>query len=338
MAGGPGPRPPLKGNCRVKHSQAPRYLAIMSDEFARAVMIGLSDRPLWLPCSYLYDARGSELFEAITGTPEYYLTRTEAAILAASAAAIADLTGPLTLVELSAGSSAKTVTLLDAYARRGEPVRYVPVDVSATALEAGRRTVAAAHPGIMTSPVNRPNDAVFPLLAGMSPVMVVFLGSSLGNFNQTEAAAFWNALSLHLAPGDFVLLGVDLVKEPSILDAAYNDAAGYSADFTRNIFARMNRELGSDLDLSTIAHEAMYNADWQRVEIFARFGTTQTIRLAPIGTSVTIETGQRIMTEISRKYVVRNLRAYLACFGFTLLESFTDRRGWFAELLLQRNT
>ncbi len=328
----------MKGNSRVKQTQAPRYLAVMHDHFARAVVIGLSDRPRWLPCRYLYDARGSELFEAITGTPEYYLTRTEAAILSESAAAIADLTGPLTLVELSAGSSAKTMKLLEAYASHGEPVRYMPVDVSATALESGRRLISAAHPGITSSPINRSNDAAFPLLRGMSPVMVIFLGSSLGNFNQTETAAFWDALSGSLAPGDFVLLGVDLVKEPAIIDAAYNDAAGYSAEFTRNIFGRMNRELGADLDLSAVGHEARYVRDWQRVEIFARFDRTQTIRLAPIGQSITVEAGERIMTEISRKYVVRNLEAYLACFGFTLRETFTDARSWFAELLLQRNT
>ncbi|MGH7582916.1 MAG: L-histidine N(alpha)-methyltransferase [Gemmatimonadales bacterium] len=307
-------------------------------EFATAVMVGLSDRPRWLPCRYLYDARGSELFDAITSTPEYYPTRTEASILAESAAAIAEITGSVTLVELGAGSSAKTGRLLDAYARGGRPVRYLPVDVSATALEAGTRMIAARHPGVTIAPINGTYDVAFALLPDAAPVMLVFLGSTVGNFNQTEAATFWARVSAHLSPGDFVLLGVDLVKDPAIINAAYNDAAGHSAAFTRNIFARMNRELGSSLDLAAIEHEAAYNAAWQRVEIFARFTTAQSIRLAPLGRSVAIGVGERIMTEISRKYVIGNLEAYLQCFGLTLRRCFADPQGWFAELLLQRDS
>jgi L-histidine Nalpha-methyltransferase len=305
-------------------------------EFATAVMIGLSDRPRWLPCRYLYDERGSVLFESITRTPEYYPTRTESGILAASAAEIAERTGRATLVELGAGTSAKTGHLLDAFLRRHGAVTYVPVDVSDTALEAGAAMIAGAHPGVVVSPLHRTYDGAFPLLPDMAPVLLIFLGSTVGNFNQTEAATFWTSVSRHLPPGSHVLLGVDLVKEPAIIDAAYNDAAGYSAAFTRNIFARMNRELGAGLDLDAIEHEAAYRADWQRVEIFARFTTAQTLHLAPIGASVEIAAGERIMTEISRKYVLRNLEAYLGCFGLVVRRAFTDPRGWFAELLLER--
>jgi len=305
-------------------------------DFATAVMIGLSDRPRWLPCRFLYDARGSELFEAITTTQEYYPTRTETAILAASAPAIAVETGPVTLLELGAGTSSKTGHLLSAYAAAGAPVRYFPVDVSAAALEAGRRALEAEHPGVEVVPVNRTYDAAFPMLRGLSPVMLVFLGSTVGNFNQTEAALFWATVSRHLAPGDYMLLGADLVKDVAVINAAYNDAAGYSAAFTRNIFARMNRELGSSVDLATIEHEAVYNPTWQRVEIFARFTAPQIIRLAPLGGEVRIDAGERIMTEISRKYILENLEAYLRCFGLRVRRVFTDPRRWFAELLLQR--
>jgi L-histidine Nalpha-methyltransferase len=305
-------------------------------DFARAVMIGLSDRPRWLPCRFLYDTRGTELFEAITTTPEYYLTRTEAGILAASSEAIAAATGPVALVELGAGMSSKTGHLLAAYRTADRPVRYYPIDVSAAALQVGRNAIRQTHPGVDVTPVHSTYDAAFPMLRELSPVMLIFLGSSIGNFNQTEARSFWRTVARHLAPGDFVLLGVDLVKDEATINAAYNDEAGHSAAFTRNLFARMNRELGADLDLHAVTHEAAYNADWQRVEIFARFTTAQTLTLEPLDRRIHIDAGERIMTEISRKYLIENLGAYLECFGFRVERIFTDSRHWFADLLLRR--
>ena len=307
-------------------------------EFARAVMIGLSDHPRWLPVRYLYDERGSLLFEAITATPEYYPTRTEAGILAASAAEISQLTGPVTLIELGSGSSAKTGHLLDAYTNGKREVRYVPVDVSTSALREGAAALVTANPLVRVTPVHGTYDRAFPMLRDLSPAMLVFLGSTIGNLNQTEAALFWTDVARHLAPGDFVLLGVDLVKEPRLINAAYNDASGHSAEFTRNIFHRMNRELGAGLDLGQIDHLATYNAEWQRVEIYARFRTAQAVRLEPLGTSVRVGAGERIMTEISRKFVLDELEQYLTAFGFKLRSVFTDERRWCAVLLLQNAT
>ncbi|MGH7593244.1 MAG: L-histidine N(alpha)-methyltransferase [Gemmatimonadales bacterium] len=306
-------------------------------EFATAVLVGLSDHPRWLPCRFLYDERGSQLFEAICETPEYYPTRTESGILAAAAEQIRALTGPVTLIELGSGSSTKTGHLLAAYADGTRPVRYVPVDVSASALRAGSAALSLANPSARITGIHGTYDAAFPLLRELSPAMLVFLGSTIGNFNQTEAALFWANVTHHMAPGDFVLLGVDLVKDPHVIDAAYNDAAGHSAEFTRNIFHRMNHELGAALDLGRIDHLARYNAEWQRVEIFARFTSDQVVHLDPLGTSVPIRAGERIMTEISRKYVLDELQQYLAAFGFVLRQVFTDERRWFAELLLQRS-
>lgn len=305
-------------------------------EFATAVMIGLSDHPRWLPCRFLYDERGSRLFESICETPEYYLTRTESGILAASAASISDLTGPVSVVELGSGSSAKTGHLLAAYASGTRPVRYVPVDVSESALRAGAATLSAANPPVRITAIHGTYDAAFPLLGELSPAMLVFLGSTVGNLNQTEATLFWSNVATHLAPGDFVLLGVDLVKDPRLIDAAYNDAAGHSAAFTRNIFHRMNRELGAGLDLGQIDHFANYNAEWQRVEIIARFTAEQVVHLEPLGKSVLVRAGERVMTEISRKFVLDELEQYLAAFGFELRRVFTDERRWFAVLLLQK--
>ena len=305
-------------------------------EFARAVLIGLSDHPRWLPCRYLYDATGSELFDAISRSPEYYLTRTESAILRDAAAELRELTGPVTLVELGSGSSTKTGHLIAAYGQGDERVRYVPVDVSEAALRAGAELLLAAHPRVRIAGVHGRYERVFPMLRELSPVMLVFLGSTLGNLNQTEATEFWSDLARHLPPQDHMLLGVDLVKDPAIIAAAYNDAGGHSAEFTRNIFHRMNRELDAGLDVHRIDHVAVYQEAWQRVEIFARFTADQTVRLAPLATEVTVRAGDRVMTEISRKFVLGELERYLLAFGFRVRRTFTDSRRWFAVLLLQR--
>jgi L-histidine Nalpha-methyltransferase len=310
-------------------------LGAAAHEFATAVMIGLSDHPRWLPCRFLYDERGSRLFDAICETPEYYLTRTESAILAASAGHIRDLTGPVTLIELGSGSAAKTGHLLAAYSDAARSMRYVPVDVSESALRAGTTAMSRAHPAVRITGIHGTYDAAFPLLRELSPAMLVFLGSTIGNFNQAEAALFWTNVAAHLAPGDFALLGMDLVKDPALIAAAYNDAAGHSAEFTRNIFHRMNRELGAGLDLGQIDHVASYNQEWQRVEIFARFTGEQTVHLRPLGRDVRVRAGERVMTEISRKFVLDELEQYLAGFGFELRRVFTDDRRWFAVLLLQ---
>lgn len=305
-------------------------------DFARAVVVGLTDRPRWLPCRFLYDARGSWLFEQICDTPEYYLTRAETDLLAAHAAAISRQTGAATLVELGSGSARKTELLLEAYGRAHGAVRYVPVDVSRHALEESAYALAARHPAVSVRGLHGTYEAAFPLFERLSPLVLLFLGSTVGNLNQTEAAAFWGRVAHALAPGDFVLLGVDLAKDAAVLDAAYNDAAGWSAEFTLNLFARMNRELGSGLDLNAIRHEAAYREDWRRVEIFARFLRRQTISVAPLERTITVDAGERVMTEISRKFDLSQLKVYLSCFGLELVRTFTHRNPGYALLLLRR--
>jgi L-histidine N-alpha-methyltransferase len=307
-------------------------------DFATAVIVGLCDHPRWLPCRFLYDERGSRLFDLICETPEYYLTRSEAAILEASAESIRDLTGPVTLVELGSGSSVKTGHLLSVYADAFPTTHYVPVDVSEAALRQAARAIAAAHPSVRVDSVHGRYETAFPLLRKLSPAMLLFLGSTIGNFNQTEASLFWEHVARYVRPGDFVLLGVDLVKDARVLEAAYNDAAGHSADFTRNLFVRMNRELGAGVDPNTITHHARYHDEWRRIEIHARFNADQTIHLRPLERTVRIRAGQRIMTEISRKYVLEDLEQYLTCFGLDVRRVFTDERQWFAVLLLQRSS
>ena len=303
-------------------------------EFARAAALGLSDHPRWLPCRYLYDAEGSRLFERITETPEYYLTRTELSLLCESSDAIAQITGDATLVELGAGSARKTERIIAAYTSRYGAARYVPVDVSGDAL-AEATALAGRYPALAVRGVHGSYETVFPLLPSLSPLVLLFLGSTIGNLNQTEADVFWSNVRCALMPGDFMLLGVDLVKDAATIDRAYNDAAGWSAAFTKNIFARMNRELGSEIDLGGIDHEAAYRPEWQRVEIFARMTRRQEVRLAPLGRTITLEAGERVMTEISRKYELTELRDYLHLFELETLETFTDPARSYALLLLR---
>lgn len=307
-------------------------------EFARAVALGLSDTPRWLPARFLYDAEGSALFERICGLPEYYPTRTEAAILARSASAIAARTGPVTLIELGSGSSVKTDTLLEAYAASGEAVRYVPVDVSDSMLELAARRIRARFPSVTVDGVHGEYHEGFARLREDAPAMLIFLGSTIGNLNHAESLSFWGDVADAMPEGGYVLLGVDLVKDPTILEAAYNDAQGVSAAFTKNIFARMNRELGAGLDLAQIEHVAAWNAEWQRIEIGGRFLSTQQVHVRPLGRTFTIEAGALVMTEISRKFVPEHLQEYLACFGFALEQAFADERNWFAVLLLRKGS
>jgi L-histidine N-alpha-methyltransferase len=305
-------------------------------EFARAAAAGLTDTPRWLPCQYLYDTAGSQLFEEITRQPEYYQTRTEAAILASAAQEIRAQTGDVTLIELGSGSSEKTDHLLKAYAVGDEVVRYVPVDVSRAAIRQAENRLATEHPDVEVSGLIGRYEESFPLFRKHSPAMVVFLGSTIGNFNHEESLHFWRSVGTHLEKGDHFLLGVDLVKDPAVLEAAYNDAAGVTAAFTKNLFVRMNRELGAGIDVDQLEHVARYNDKWQQVEMFARFRTAQPVRIDPLDATIEIGAGEQVMVEISRKFVLEKLATYLSVFGFELEDVFTDERDWFALLLLKR--
>ncbi len=304
--------------------------------FARSVAAGLSDEPKWLHYRFLYDAEGSRLFEQITLQPEYYPTRTEAGILAEHADEIRRFTGPVTLVELGSGYSVKTEYLLSAYSRDEEPVRYVPVDVSGSALLAASRSIAESFSDVDFTGINGTYRSAFPVLRQLSPQMLIFLGSSIGNFNEAETTLFLRSVADHLPAGDFFLLGVDLVKDVDVLEAAYNDAAGVTARFTNNYFARINRELGAELDLSQIEHHAIWNPALERIEIYARFSSEQQIYVQPLDQTFEIRSGERIMIEISRKHRLPKLQREMASFGFDLKRVFTDEKKWFALLLLER--
>lgn len=305
--------------------------------FARSVAAGLGADPKWLQCQYLYDKVGSELFERITEQPEYYPTRTETQILAESSAEIAEITGPLTLVELGSGFSVKTEHLLNAYVALGIDVHYVPVDVSASALRGANDAITDDFPSVQVTGINGPYESAFPVFELLSPQLVIFLGSTIGNFNAEEAGVFWRGVSEHLPLGNYFLLGIDLVKDPKLLEAAYNDAAGVTAQFTRNLWARINRELGASVDLDVLEHVAVWSEERSRMEISTRFTDAQRVYIEPLNSTFEISPGEQVLIEISRKFRLSEIAADLKPHGFNFVRSFTDPNQWFALLLLQRS-
>jgi iron(II)-dependent oxidoreductase len=303
--------------------------------FAQSVVRGLSDHPRWLNCRYLYDAAGSELFERITEQPEYYQTRTEAALLAAHAAEIRALAGAPTLVELGSGSSTKTRHLLRAWTAGGRRARYVPIDISGDMLRRSCEALGVEHPGLDVQGIAASYERALPILHECSPLTLIFLGSTIGNFNPQETADFFDRVSAGLSAGDHFLLGIDLVKDVRTLEAAYDDAAGWTARFTKNLFGRMNRELGTRLDLDAIEHVAYYNERLDRIEIFARFTREAIVELPRLGRTFRIAPGEMVLTEISRKFHPDEMAATAARFGFETVRVFTDPARAFALLLLR---
>ncbi|MFN2420128.1 MAG: ergothioneine biosynthesis protein EgtB [Gemmatimonadota bacterium] len=312
-------------------------LPLGAEAFAHSVGRGLSDHPRWLHCRYLYDAAGSEIFLKITEQPEYYPTRAEREILLENADAVRAIAGDTALVELGAGTADKTRYLLAAWCRASAaaPVAYVPVDIDATVLTEAAARLAREFPDLVVTGLATSYERGLDFLRQSSPVCLVFLGSTIGNFNPDETDAFLGRLATALTPDDTLLLGVDLVKDPATLEAAYNDAVGWSEAFTRNLFTRMNRELGTRIPVESIEHVAYWNDRLERIEIYARFLEQASIELAAIGRRFRIAAGEMILTEISRKYRHDKIAADLARFGFRLEATFLDSLDRFAVLLFR---
>jgi dimethylhistidine N-methyltransferase len=311
---------------------------------AAAVNEGLLSTPKTLPAWLFYDEAGSRLFDQITGLPEYYLTRTERAIFSAHAAEIISLAAEshaLQIIELGAGSCDKTQILLRAAVERQDTVLYEPVDVSPTPLEAARETIEAAIPGVLVSP--RVQDYTHELsldapLCGERR-LVLYIGSSIGNFEPAEAHALLSSIRATLAPGDALLLGVDLVKNESHLHAAYNDAAGITEAFNRNLLHRLNRELGANFKPEMFAHRAIWNAAKSRVEMHLESLLRQIVTIPGLHPSIDVlvefARGETIHTENSYKYRPGQTEAMLDTSGFAPLRTWTDEQGWFAVCLAQ---
>jgi L-histidine N-alpha-methyltransferase len=304
-----------------------RIATVMAD-----VRAGLLARPKRLPPWLFYDARGSALFEEITRLPEYYPTRTERAILADHAAEMIDAAGsPASLVELGAGSATKTRVIIAALLERRPDATFLPVDVSPTALAGAARDLRVRFPSLEVTPVvaKYPEELGF-LRAAPSPRLALFLGSNIGNYEPSEAYHLLGALHGRLRAGDALLLATDLRKDPSVLVPAYDDAAGVTAAFNKNVLTRLNRQLGARFDLANFKHVARWNARRSRIEMHLESLTRQVVPVPALGVTVTLRAGERIHTESSYKYTFRMVKRMLGAAGFTWQRAWTDARGWFA--------
>jgi L-histidine Nalpha-methyltransferase len=305
-------------------------------EDARA---GLTASPKSLPPKWFYDAQGSALFEKITELPEYYPTRAERSILRSAAGEIAALSKATTLVELGSGSSEKTRLLLSALESAGTLRSYVMVDVSESALVAAGDALAVEHPGLDVRAVVSDFEANLGLppadgraadpSGSASGRLIAFLGSTIGNMMPSQRACFLRKVRSRLRPGDAFLLGTDLVKDPSVLVAAYDDTSGVTAAFNKNVLSVLNASLGADFDLDAFEHAALWNPKAEWIEMRLRSHAAQQVRLPGIGLVVSFDAGEEMRTEISAKFRRSGVAAELAEAGLAMRSWWTDPEGQF---------
>lgn len=303
------------------------------DQALRAdVARGLTSIPKHLPPKWFYDDRGSQLFDEITRLPEYYPTRCETEILEREASAIAARTGARTLLELGSGTSTKTTLLLDALAAHGTLERIVPFDVCEPVLREAAPALAARY-GVDVHAVVGDFERHLDRLPTDGATLVAFLGGTIGNLRPAARAEFLRTLAARMQPGDRLLLGTDLVKDPARLVAAYDDAAGVTAEFNRNVLHVLNRELDADFRPEELDHVALWNEAEAWIEMHLEARTAHRVRLAALGLEVGLAAGERIHTEISAKLTPARVEGELRTAGLVPTEAWTDRGGDFLVTL-----
>lgn len=322
-------------------SREPRVSVLLEPGWEQGSLVedvrrGLGSQPRTLPPKWLYDAAGSALFDEITTLPEYYPTEAERAILRAHAGDIAALAGASTLVELGSGTSDKTRLLLDALRATGRLERFVPVDVSEETLREAAARLATAYPGLEVQAL----VGDFTLHLGHLPTdgrrLVAFLGGTIGNFHVEERAAFLGALGDQLAPGEWLLLGTDLVKSADRLIAAYDDPGGVTARFITNALTVLNRELAADFDPAEFSYVPFWDPRQERMDLRLRADSPQHVRIPGAGLELDLAMGEEIRVEISTKFRPDRLRDELADAGFEVVELWTDDPGDYALTLARR--
>ncbi|MFL6216222.1 MAG: L-histidine N(alpha)-methyltransferase [Blastocatellia bacterium] len=313
-----------------------------ANEFAADVRDGLIAQPKRLSPKYFYDDLGSKLFEAICRLPEYYLTRAESDILSRHSEAIIEaIDGPARLIELGSGSAEKTRYLIDALLQRQAELHYLPVDISDASLEASSLELLKTYTDLR---ITAYAADYFTALAALADArkskqdyrrsIALFLGSNIGNFDADESRAFLRAVRGVLDTGDALLLGADLKKEASQLEAAYDDALGVTAAFNLNLLARINRELGGDFDLKQFAHRAVYNEGEGRIEMHLVSRASQRARIRSLALEVGFEAGETIHTENSYKFDLEQLARLATDTGFALRRTWSDEAATFSFNLL----
>jgi L-histidine Nalpha-methyltransferase len=322
--------PPTKAAIRIDSHLADADESSLAED----VRAGLT-RPLKeLPPKHFYDARGAELFDRITELPEYYPTRAERSILESSADELAALTNASELVELGSGTATKTRVLLDALQSAGTLVRYVPVDVTENMVRECAEQLTEEYPGLEVHGVigdfERHLDRV-PEATGAR--LVVFLGGTIGNFEPASRARVLSEIAALLSPGDHLLLGTDLVKDPAVLEAAYDDAQGVTAEFNRNVLRVLNRELDADFDPDDFDHIALFDPEHEWIEMRLRARREHTTLVRELDLPVHFSAGEELRTEISAKFTPERVRGDLAAAGLELVRWLTDAEGLFALTL-----
>ena len=301
------------------------------------VLTGLTATPKWLPPKWFYDARGSELFEAITRLPEYFPFRAERELLRAGVGEIAAQARADTLVELGSGSSEKTRLLLDALTAAGTLRRFVSQDVSEAALAEAAGAIAAEYPGLAVHAVVGDFTRHLELLpgAGGGRRLVAFLGGTVGNLLPEERRAFFTRLRAVLEPGETLLLGTGLVTDPDVLVRAYDDAAGVTAEFNRNVLHVLNRELDGDLDVSAFEHVAIWDAEREWIEMRLRASRTVTVHFAALDLIVEFAESEELRTEVSAKFRRDAITAELTAAGFAVRQFRADHAERYALTLAE---
>ncbi len=295
----------------------------------RDVLDGLQNTPKSLPPKWFYDSVGSDLFDQITRLPEYYPTRAEAEILRARSAEVASASEADTLVELGSGTSEKTRMLLDALHSRGSLRRFIPFDVDAGILSTAAAAIQHEYGGVEIQAVCGDFEEHLTEIPNGGRRLFVFLGSTIGNLTPGPRTEFLASLSAVMRPGDSLLLGTDLVKDTGRLVRAYDDAAGVTAAFNRNVLAVVNRELDADFDVDAYQHVARWNGEAERIEMWLRAGRHQRVRVGALELTVDFAAGEEMLTEVSCKFRPDGVSAELAGAGLRLIRWWTDSAGDF---------
>ena len=307
------------------------------EEFASDVKKGLSALPRWLSCRFLYDPRGSALFEKICELPEYYITRTERRILSGCADEITAMFPEwISLVELGSGSSAKTRVLIDAFLRRHDALRYAPVDISSTALKESSLALLEDYRRLRVHAVVAEYEPGLEHLRSLNDraKLILWLGSNVGNFSRAEAARFLRRVGSSMRPGDRLLMGIDLRKDREVLERAYDDACGVTAAFNLNLLGRVNRELGGHFDLEAFRHRATYSEEEGEIKIYLESLGAQTVSVDRLGMSVSFRAGELIHTESSYKYSAEEIDELSRAAGFRIERQWHDEDRYFNVTLL----
>jgi len=323
---------PLTDSLTLQSHLPPDFLA---DALRADVAAGLASTPKTLPPKWFYDERGSVLFEQITRLPEYYPTRAEREILVAHAGEVAAVTGARTLVELGSGSGEKTRLLLRALRERGTLRTYVPMDVSPSALLESGRLLVRDHPGLLVRALMADFEHQLDVLPRGERRLTAFLGGTIGNLEPAPRARFLADLRRSTDSGDWLLLGTDLVKDAGVLVRAYDDSAGVTARFNRNVLLVVNRELKADFDPEAFEHVARWDADAEWIEMWLGSTRRQEVTVAALDLVVPFGAGEEMRTEVSAKFRPAGIRAELAAAGFTARHGWTDTAGRFLVTLAE---